>query len=221
MKTFALILGGGKGLRMGADLPKQFLMLGDKPIIMHVLDAFYRANPLTELIVVLPPEQQSYWNELCVTHAFTLEHKLATGGATRFDSVSNGLKLIRETGIIAVHDGVRPLVSTQLINRCFQMAELHGGVVPVCPLVESIRQVEGSTSKAVDRSRYVSVQTPQTFRSEILQQAYNCDYLDVFTDDASVVEAAGFDVVLVEGARENLKITTPMDLLLAEQLLKR
>ena len=220
MKTYALILAGGKGLRMGVDLPKQFLLLAGKPVLMHTLEAFQKADPTTELILVLPAEHQVFWAELCAKHAFALKHQVATGGAVRFDSVRNGLKLIQEEGLIAVHDGVRPLVSPELINRCFAKALEKGAAIPVFELTESIRRIEGSRSYAEDRSRYRSVQTPQTFRSEMLRQAYEQPFQPVFTDDASVVEAAGYEIALVEGNRENIKITTPQDLLLAEQLVK-
>jgi len=221
MKTFALILAGGKGLRMGADLPKQFLLLAGKPVLMHTLEAFHRADPNTELILVLPSEQLAYWSELCTKFDFTLKHLVASGGAMRFDSVRNGLKLIQEDGLIAVHDGVRPLVHTELIRKCFEAAMKHGAVIPVFELTESIRRIEGPRSYAEDRTLYRSVQTPQTFRSEILQKSYQQPYREVFTDDASVVEAAGYEITLVEGTRENIKITMPQDLLLAEQLIRK
>lgn len=220
MKTFALLLAGGKGLRMGVDLPKQFLLLAGKPVLMHTLEAFHKADPTTEIILVLPAEHQEFWTDLCAKHRFTLQHQVVTGGAVRFDSVRNGLDRINEAGLIAVHDGVRPLVSPELINRCFAKAAEKGAVIPVFELTESIRRIEGSRSYAEDRSRYRSVQTPQTFRSEILKIAYQQPFQPVFTDDASVVEAAGYEIALVDGNRENIKITTPQDLLLAEQLLK-
>jgi len=220
MKTFALILAGGKGLRMGADLPKQFLLLAGKPVLMHVLEAFRKADPKTEIILVLPAEHQEYWAELCKKYNFTVKHQVATGGEVRFESVRNGLKLIQEEGLIAVHDGVRPLVSVELIKLCFEKAAAFGAVIPVFELIESIRRIEGERSFSEDRSFFRSVQTPQTFRSEILKKAYEQPYQNVFTDDASVAEAAGYEITLVEGSRENIKITTPQDLLLAEQLLK-
>jgi len=221
MKTFALILAGGKGLRMGTDLPKQFLLLAGKPVLMHTLEAFHKADPKTEIILVLPSKHQSFWAELCTKHAFTLKHQIATGGAVRFDSVRNGLKLILEEGLIAIHDGVRPLVSSELIRKCFEAALEKGAVIPVFELTESIRRIEGNRSFAEDRNQFRSVQTPQTFRSEIVKKAYEQPFQEVFTDDASVAEAAGFEIALVEGHRENIKITTPQDLLLAEQLLQK
>jgi len=221
MKTFALIVAGGKGLRMGTDLPKQFLLLAGKPVLMHTLEAFHKVDPQIELILVLPAEHQTYWSELCTKFTFTVKHQVATGGAVRFDSVRNGLKLIKEEGLIAVHDGVRPLVSPKLIKRCFEAAFEKGAVIPVFELAESIRRIENNRSFAEDRSLYRTVQTPQTFRSEILQKAYEQPFREVFTDDASVVEAAGYEITLVDGARENIKITNPQDLLLAEQLLQK
>lgn len=219
MKTYALILAGGKGLRMGADLPKQFLPLAGKPVLMHTLEAFHEADPTTEIILVLPYEHQGYWTELCIKNAFTLKHRIATGGEQRFESVRNGLKLVPEEGLVAVHDGVRPLVKPALIKTCFETALEKGAVIPVFELTESIRRIDGDRSFAEDRSCFRSVQTPQTFRSDILIKAYEQPFQVVFTDDASVVEAAGYDISLVDGHRENIKITTPQDLLLAEQLL--
>jgi len=221
MKTFALILAGGKGLRMSADLPKQFLLLGGKPVLMHTLEAFFKADPQIEIILVLPSEHQSFWAELCTKHSFALKHQIATGGAVRFESVRNGLKLIKEEGLIAVHDGVRPLISSDLIRKCFETALAKGAVIPVFELAESIRRIEGSSSFSEDRNLFRSVQTPQTFRAEILMKAYEQPFREVFTDDASVVEAAGYEITLVDGARENIKITHPQDLLLAEQLLRK
>lgn len=220
MKTYALILAGGKGLRMGADLPKQFLPLAGKPVLMHALEAFHRADPSTELLLVLPQEHQAYWASLCREHAFGLKHQVVAGGAVRFESVRNGLACIREEGLVAVHDGVRPLLKAELIRKCYETALEKGAVIPVFELTESIRRVEGDRSYAEDRSRYRSVQTPQTFRSDILLKAYEQTFRDEFTDDASVVEAAGYEIALVQGHRENIKITTPQDLLLAEQLLR-
>jgi 2-C-methyl-D-erythritol 4-phosphate cytidylyltransferase len=221
MNTYAILVAGGKGLRMGTDLPKQFLTLAGKPVLMHTLEAFQKADASTVLILVLPMNQQAFWADLCVRHGFKVPHRLADGGVTRFDSVRNGLEKVEDNGLIAVHDGVRPLVSAELIRRCFQAAASEGAVVPVHEVSESLRKVEGKGSRAVDRSLYRAVQTPQTFQSDILRKAYEQDYRGTFTDDAAVVEAAGYHISLVEGIPENIKITTPLDLLLAEQLLKR
>ena len=225
MNDFAIIVAGGKGLRMGADLPKQFLPIGGRPVLMHTLEAFKRALPDIRLILVLPVAQQDFWRELCYRHAFTLPHTIADGGETRFHSVLNGLRMINVSdnskSLVGVHDGVRPFVSVEVIRRCYETARQHAAVVPVVPVVETIRKLEGDDSRTVDRSRYRLVQTPQTFHLSLLRLAYEQPYCDAFTDDASVVEALGHPVTLVEGNRENIKITTPFDLTIAEALLAK
>ena len=229
-----IIVAGGKGLRMGADLPKQFLPIGGRPVLMHTLEAFERAIPGIQLILVLPKDQQAFWQNLCQKHGFTLPHVIADGGETRFHSVKNGLMSLKrlmgsissEGALVAVHDGVRPFVSAEVIRRTFNAAREYGAAVPVIPVVETIRQILPSTggareeaSATVDRSLYRLVQTPQTFQLDLLLRAYEQPYRDAFTDDASVVEALGHTVALVEGNRENIKITTPFDLTIAEALL--
>lgn len=294
---------------MGADLPKQFLPIGGRPVLMHTLEAFERAIPGIQLVLVLPADQQDFWRDLCLQHAFTLPHTIATGGPTRFHSVKNGLKCLGlspnpspireersltpnpspENGLVAVHDGVRPFVSEDVIRRCFAAARDHGAAVPVVPVVETLRQlspaaspspsapsasspspsassispsssssaspsssspsvaspspsspsvastspssplvgafggfpadVAASSSRTVDRSLFRLVQTPQTFQLPLLLRAYEQPYREAFTDDASVVEAFGHPITLVEGNRENIKITTPFDLVIAEALL--
>lgn len=235
MNFFAIIVAGGKGLRMGADLPKQFLPIGGRPVLMHTLEAFERAVPGIHLVLVLPADHQPFWNELCQRHAFTLVHTIATGGPTRFHSVLNGLQTILENetwladradALVAVHDGVRPFVAPEVIRHCFESAREDGAVVPVVPVVETLRQLDSASagepekSVTVDRSRFRLVQTPQTFQLTLLQQAYEQPFRDAFTDDASVVEALGHPITLVEGNRENIKITTPFDLVVAEALLR-
>ena len=336
----AIIVAGGKGLRMGADLPKQFLPIGGRPVLMHTLEAFERAIPGIQLVLVLPADQQDFWRDLCLQHTFTLPHTIATGGPTRFHSVKNGLKSLGlspnpspireltpnpsprgegnfwEGSLVAVHDGVRPFVSVDVIRRCFAAARDHGAAVPVVPVVETLRQlspaassspsapsasspstsassispssssaaspsssspsvaspspsassispssssaafpspsspsaafpspsspsaafpspssplvgafggfpadVASSSSRTVDRSLFRLVQTPQTFQLPLLLRAYEQPYREAFTDDASVVEALGHPITLVEGNRENIKITTPFDLVIAEALL--
>jgi len=228
---YAIVVAGGKGLRMGADLPKQFLPIDGKPVLMRTLEAFERAIPGIHIILVLPADQQDFWRELCLRHSFTLPHSIATGGETRFHSVKNGLNSIspdsssvREESLVAVHDGVRPFVSADVIRRCFDAAHDHGAAVPVVPVVETLCQLVpqtqgGAESLTVDRSLYRLVQTPQTFQLQLLQRAYAQPYRDAFTDDASVVEALGHPITLVEGNRENIKITTPFDLAVAEALI--
>ena len=218
---YVLIVAGGKGLRMGCELPKQFLPIGGKPVLMRTIEAFYAYNPEIRIILVLPRNQQSYWNELCRKHDFSIPHHIADGGETRFHSVLNGLSLIPDEGIVALHDGVRPLTAHRVIENCFHVAEEKGGAIPVLPLTDSLRQIfPDKSSKAVDRTAFVAVQTPQTFRVEEIKKAYKLPYNDTFTDDASVYEAAGYIPELVEGNRENLKITLPVDLAIAEIGLK-
>ena len=216
---YALIVAGGKGLRMGTDLPKQFLPIGGKPVLMRTLEAFYRYSSEIQLILVLPHSQQDYWRELCAKYDFTLPHRVADGGETRFHSVKNGLAVIQGDGLVAVHDGVRPFVSQDVIARCYELAETGKAVVPVVGVVETVRQINENGSVTVDRERYKLVQTPQTFDVGLLKKAYEQSYTSAFTDDASVVEALGVSVCLTEGNRENVKITTPFDLKLAEFLL--
>ena len=331
MTFFAIIVAGGKGLRMGADLPKQFLPIGGRPVLMHTLEVFERAIPGIHLILVLPADHQPFWRDLCRQHSFTLPHSIATGGATRFHSVKNGLKVVEEivggmgemgemgsvgsmgamglmgsvgsmgamgsmgsmgsvgsvesmgsmgsmgsvgsmgaqnslessaVPLVAVHDGVRPFVSPEVIRRTFDAARDHAAVVPVVPVVETLRQLSSASASSlsspsfspsaspyspspassspspsssavvpapfgavssftVDRSLFRLVQTPQTFQLPLLLRAYEQPFRDTFTDDASVVEALGHPITLVEGNRENIKITTPFDLTIAEALLHR
>ena len=215
----AIIVAGGKGLRMNAEIPKQFLEINHLPILMHTLNAFSMYDASIQLILVLPAEQVDYWKELCHKHLFSIPHTIVCGGNTRFDSVKNGLETIKVHCTIAVHDGVRPLVSQDTIARCFDIGLKHGAAVPAVELVDSIRQLTDGRNIAVDRSAYQLVQTPQVFDSIILKNAYNQEYSPLFTDDASVVEAAGTAVKLVQGNRENIKITTEMDLKIASLLL--
>lgn len=224
MKKYVIIVAGGKGLRMGGEIPKQFLPIGGKPVLMRTVEAFYQTDAETGIVLVLPKEQQDYWKELCRQYDFRISYILADGGRTRFHSVQNGLQAVPEEGsdvLIAVHDGVRPFVSSQVIQACFDEAARQGSVVPVLDMVDSVRQLSADgSSMAVDRSRLKLVQTPQTFRADVLKRAYSQDFTELFTDDASVVEASGVSVALVPGNRENIKITTPFDLKIAEALLK-
>lgn len=224
MKRYVIIVAGGKGLRMGGEIPKQFLPVGGKPVLMRTVEAFYQTGAEIGIVLVLPREQQDYWKELCLQYDFQVPYVLADGGRTRFHSVQNGLQAIPDgeaDALIAVHDGVRPFVSEQVIQACFDEAARQGAVVPVLDMVDSVRQLsEDGGSVAVDRSRLKLVQTPQTFRAGLLKSAYNQDFTERFTDDASVVESSGVPVALVPGNRENIKITTPFDLTIAEALLK-
>ena len=215
----AIIVAGGKGTRMQAEIPKQFIEIHGKPVLMHTLEAFHRYDDSIQLILVLPASQLNAWKKLCLKHAFLLPHQIVSGGETRYNSVLNGLSQIKTPALIAVHDGVRPFVSNGTIKRCFDEAEKHGSAIPVIDIVDSIRQIKKTGSQSVDRSNYKLVQTPQVFDSEILKKAYEQDFSALFTDDASVVEALGLKITLVEGNRENIKITTAFDLILAETVI--
>lgn len=217
--NYAIIVAGGKGLRMGADLPKQFLPIAGKPVLMHTLEAFHAAIPDIKQVLVLPKSQQDYWKELCEEYAFAIPHQVADGGETRFHSVKNGLALVDEAGLVGVHDGVRPFASVEVIRRCYAEAAQHKAVVPVIDVVETVRLLQGDDSQTVDRNLYKLVQTPQVFDVAMLKQAYQQPYTAHFTDDASVVEAYGRKIYLTEGNRENIKITTPFDLKIAEAIL--
>ena len=219
MKRYAIIVAGGKGLRMGGDLPKQFIPIEGRPVLMRTLDTFHACDESIQIILVLPRDHQDYWRELCAQYQFAVPHRIADGGVTRFHSVQNGLSLVdAPEALVAVHDGVRPFVSHEVISRCYVEAEAHGAVVPVIPVVETVRQLTGEGSVTVDRNAYRLVQTPQTFRATLLRRAYEQPYTDAFTDDASVVEALGEAVTLVDGNRENIKLTTPFDLIVAKAL---
>ena len=220
MKRYAIIVAGGKGLRMGGELPKQFIPIKGRPVLMRTLDTFHACDESIQIILVLPRDHQDYWRELCAQYQFAVPHRIADGGATRFHSVQNGLSLVdAPEALVAVHDGVRPFVSHEVISRCYAEAEARGAVVPVIPVVETVRQLTGEGSVTVDRNAYRLVQTPQTFRATLLRRAYEQPYTDAFTDDASVVEALGEAVTLVDGNRENIKLTTPFDLIVAKALI--
>jgi len=231
---YAIILGGGKGLRMGATLPKQFLEIGGRPILMHTIDRFrqYAAQsgrPL-QIIVVLPHEQQTFWHDLCQKHHFQSPTLTADGGQTRFHSIKNAIALIPSDaqGVVAVHDGVRPFPDVEVIDRVIQAARTDGAAIPVVPVIETLRQIDSNTphtgtitSHTVPRDNYCLVQTPQAFSIALHRQAYEQPYTDTFTDDASVVEATGQSITLVQGNRENIKITTPFDMTVAEAIYEK
>lgn len=216
---YALIVAGGKGLRMGTELPKQFLPIGGKPVLMRTIEVFYACDAEIQIILVLPRSQQEYWGQLCREYHFLLPHALADGGETRFHSVRNGLAMVKTPGLVGVHDGVRPFVSQEVISRCFDLAATQKAVIPVIDVVETVRHLEGEKSATVNREDYKLVQTPQVFDAQLLKQAYEQPYTSRFTDDASVVEALGLPIFLTPGNRENIKITTPFDLKIATALL--
>jgi 2-C-methyl-D-erythritol 4-phosphate cytidylyltransferase len=214
---YVVIVAGGKGLRMGGEVPKQFLPVGGIPILMRTIIRFHEYSSDLKVILVLPSSQQDYWWSLCEKYNFHIPYILADGGETRFASVKSGLSFIPDDidGVVGVHDGVRPFVSADVITDCYRSANVHGAVIPVVRVVETLRHISGNT---VPRDEYRLVQTPQTFDIQLLKKAYSQPYRDSFTDDASVVESIGRDVVLIEGNSENIKITTPFDLIVAEAL---
>jgi 2-C-methyl-D-erythritol 4-phosphate cytidylyltransferase len=218
---YVIIVAGGKGLRMGSDIPKQFLPIGGKPVLMRTLERFRAYDTDLKIILVLPEAQQDYWRQLCEQYHFDVKYELANGGQTRFHSVQNGLALIPDDaeGVVGVHDGVRPFPSIDVIRNCYTTARTAKAVIPVIPVVETVRQLENESSVTVPRDKYRLVQTPQTFDIQLLKAANRQPYNDGFTDDASVVESYGHDITLVEGNRENIKITTPYDMKIAEVLL--
>ena len=218
MKKHIVIVAGGKGLRMGGDIPKQFLPVCGKPVLMRTLEAFHTFDAAIHIVLVLPVSQQAYWKELCREYQFELSHEIADGGETRFHSVLNGLVLVEGDGLVGVHDGVRPFVSQEVIARCYEEAADCKAVIPVIDVVETVRHLTAEGSETVPRDQYKLVQTPQVFEVDLLRRAYQQTYIDLFTDDASVVEALGEKVYLVQGNRENIKLTTPFDLKLAEML---
>ena len=220
MQRSTIIVAGGSGKRMASLVPKQFLMLRGKPVLCHTIEAFYRFDAHMQLIVVLPKEQMDAWAALCGKHGFTIEHTVVAGGAERFHSVGEGLKAVKHTGLVAVHDGVRPLVSVELIARCFAAAEEHGAAIPVVPVSSSVRELEDGGSHALDRSRLRTVQTPQCFRVDLLRKAFELPYDPVFTDEATLVERMGLAMHLVDGEELNIKVTTPVDLRVAEVVLE-
>ena len=218
---YIIIVAGGKGLRMGSDIPKQFLPIGGKPVLMRTLERFREYSADIQIILVLPEAQQEYWHQLCKEYHFNVEYTLANGGQTRFHSVQNGLAKVPDDaqGVVGVHDGVRPFPSIEVIKNCYETARTKKAVIPVIPVVETVRHLEGEKSVTVPRGDYRLVQTPQTFDIQLLKSANRQPYNDGFTDDASVVESYGYEITLVEGNRENIKITTPYDLKIAEVLI--
>jgi len=221
-RNYAIIVAGGSGTRMLSAVPKQFLLLNGLPVLMHTLQSFYNCDAGPQLILVLPAAYHDYWAELCAEHHFTISHQLVTGGETRFHSVKNGLDLIpdNEDALIAVQDAVRPLTDCRIIDHAYQHAAENGNAVVAVKSRDSIRQLKGDTSVALTRDKIYLVQTPQTFQSTQLKKAYQQPYHTKFTDDASVVEEMGVKINLVEGNYQNIKITFPEDIAIAELLLK-
>jgi 2-C-methyl-D-erythritol 4-phosphate cytidylyltransferase len=222
MNKYALIVAGGTGSRMNSEIPKQFIELNGTPVLMHTINAFHSYDKNIEIILILPEGLTNLWKMLCEKHHFNIIHKIAYGGDTRFQSVKNGLSLIDKEGIVFIHDGVRPLVSGAAIEHCYETALSKGNALPVVPITESLRDVSvDCKSISVERNSFYLVQTPQTFRVSLIQKAYQQNYSEKFTDDATVLESCGININLVEGNRENIKITFPEDLIIAEALIKK
>uniref|UniRef100_UPI004026C7CC 2-C-methyl-D-erythritol 4-phosphate cytidylyltransferase n=1 Tax=Prevotella sp. TaxID=59823 RepID=UPI004026C7CC len=218
---YIIIVAGGKGLRMGSDVPKQFLPVKGMPVLMRTISRFHECNPSMQIILVLPHHQQQYWHDLCSQYAFGIAHTVVDGGDTRFASSRNGLATIPDdaTGTVGIHDGVRPFVAAEVISRCYDAARAHGAAIPVLAVTDTLRRIDSATTgHNVLRTDYRIVQTPQVFDIALLKRAFTQPFREEFTDDASVVEAMGCSVEMVEGNRENIKITTPFDLKIAETL---
>ena len=211
-KKTALIVAGGTGTRMGAEIPKQFLEIGGKPILHHTIERFLEYDPKMAIVVVLPSGSREWWREYTERTGFLERYAMPSGGITRFHSVQNALKYVPDGSIVAVHDGVRPCITVEFLASLFEAARGCDALVPVLPEEESLRELSDDGSRAVDRRRFVRVQTPQIFPAEVLKEAYKQAYSPTFTDDASVVEAAGYVVKLTDGLKGNIKITTPFDL---------
>ena len=218
-KEYALVVAGGKGTRIKSKVPKQFLELNGKPVLLHTLEAFYRYSEKINVILVLPEDDFQTWKSICEKHKFTKNIILQKGGESRFQSVKNGLAKIDGEGLVAIHDGVRPLVSEDIIGASFRLAAVHQSAVAAVRLKESIRMTDQDNTKAVDRSRFRLIQTPQTFHVQLIKKAYEIKEDASLTDDASVAERAGHVISLFEGSYENIKITTPEDLIVVEALL--
>ncbi|WP_443938960.1 2-C-methyl-D-erythritol 4-phosphate cytidylyltransferase [Pedobacter sp. MW01-1-1] len=221
MKYYAIIVAGGSGNRMQTETPKQFLLLHNLPVMMHTIKAFAQSESQPKIFVVLNQEQHAYWSRLCTEFQFHVPHTVVAGGKERFHSVQNAIQLIEEDGYVAIHDAVRPLISKKLIDRCFQAAIENGNAIAAVQSSDSVRSLSGQKSKALPRNEIYLVQTPQTFQLAVLKDAYLQEFNSHFTDDASVVESNGHVIHILEGERNNIKITYPSDLELAELLLKK
>lgn len=220
MRTFVIILAGGTGSRMENEIPKQFIPIAGKPVIMHTIEKFSTFNPKLEIIVVLPEIHIDLWKGMCNEFRFDIVHSIVRGGNERFYSVKNALAMVPADSLVMIHDGVRPLVSHQSIDRVLQKANECGNAIPYIDINESIRKFSKDKSKAVNRDKYKIIQTPQAFKSDIIKEAYEQDYKDSFTDDASVLEEMGTKIELVLGNIKNIKITRPVDLVIIERLME-
>lgn len=219
MKKYVIIVAGGSGTRMNTDTPKQFINLNGKPILMHTIEKFHCSIQPLDIILVLSTQYNDQWKQLCETHSFTIPHQLVAGGETRYHSVKNGLEFVSNGCIVGIHDAARPFASKKVIFDAYTIAEKKGNAIPAIPISDSIRFIKNKESVAVNRSNYVNIQTPQCFQSDLIKKAFLKTYQPEFTDDATVLEAFGEQINLIEGNTENIKITIPMDLIFAEALL--
>lgn len=219
MPRSAILVAGGSGKRLGGPVPKQFQTVKGRPLLMWTIEAFHRFDPGMDLIVVLPKEHFDIWKALCMGHRFFITHEVVAGGEQRWHSVKAGLEKVEGDGLVAVHDGVRPLVSSDLIARCFDAADKSAAAIPVVPVVPSIRETTAEGSRALDRSKLLAVQTPQCFHTDLLRKAFEQPYDPAFTDEATLVERLGVKVALVEGEENNMKVTNAMDMRVVEVLM--
>lgn len=221
MKKYAVLVAGGSGTRMGCTVPKQFLVLAGKPVLLHSIEKFLEAFFDIEIILVIHPSFIEQAKALIKSLPAASKISVIPGGETRFHSVKNGLKQVKEGAVVFVHDAVRCLVSESLIHCCYEQALSKGSAIPAISITDSVRMIDGDTTKVIDRNLLKAIQTPQTFRSEIILPAFEQEYNNAFTDEATVVEAAGQEVFLIEGEKENIKITVPADLIIAEHLVNK
>lgn len=220
MDLYVIIVAGGSGKRMGAEIPKQFLELAGRPVLMHTIERFRAFSDTIEIITVLPENQLRFWLSQQKKHSFSIPNTLVKGGSTRFLSVKNGLEFVNVPGLVAIHDGVRPFVSLDTIKRCFDEADKHGNAIPAISPTESLRIMTGNESVPVNRFNIKQIQTPQVFKASLIKKAYLQTYSPDFTDDATVLERTGERINIIEGNRENIKITNPEDLLISKAFLE-
>ncbi len=221
LKRYCIVVAGGRGIRMGEEIPKQFLLLNGKPVLIRTLSAIKEFDSKIIIVLALPANQIGTWEKLCNQHSFSHKIQVVHGGKTRFHSVKNALDTIPNEGLVAVHDGVRPLITKDLFERCYNAAEIEGNAIPIISVSESMREITPVGNHQVDRSKYVLIQTPQVFQTPVLKEAFCLPYEESFTDEASMLEKMGMPIKLVSGETNNIKITTKTDLLLAEAIISR
>jgi 2-C-methyl-D-erythritol 4-phosphate cytidylyltransferase len=221
MDKYAVIVAGGKGSRMGTSIAKQYLLLNTLPILIHTIQKFFNSDSSIKIILVIPESDFDYWNALCIKYSFKISHQLVAGGTSRFQSVKNGLAFVKNNSLVAIHDGVRPLIDEKIIIDAYSQAEKKGSAITSIPLKDSIREIVGKNSESRERSKFQIIQTPQTFQSSLIKVAYDTDEQAAFTDDSSVAEHAGNSIHLIEGSYRNIKITTEEDMFIANAYLNQ